>query len=626
MVAGRQTQTAMNTIDQIKDKIDIVEVVSSYVPDLKKSGRHFSARCPFHVEKTPSFFVFPDRQSWHCFGACSAGGDVFSFVMRQEGVEFKEALRILAERAGVTLVPRHPEKSETEADRLKKINEAAAEYYHRQLLSTTAGQRTLTYLTQRGVSDQSVRRFQLGYSPDSWDALKHEMTNIGFRQAELVEAGLLVSKEPEGVYDRFRNRLMFPIRDISGRVLGFGARVLDDSLPKYLNSPQSLIFDKSNSLYGIDLAKSAMRKQDLAVVVEGYMDVIIAHQYGFTGVVASLGTALTEKQVGMIKKLTKNLTLALDADSAGAVATLRGIEVASQTFDRKVVPMPTSEGLVRFEDLLDAEIKVMVLPPGKDPDDLIRTSPESWGDLLQKAAPVIDYTFDVVMSQIDPTKAKDKAQATDRLLPLIAEIKHPVRQAHYLQKLARMIRVDEQTLALALARPKRQLKGSRSDRTAVQVPHVGSPLSSRDTLAEYCLYLLIQYPQLRDRASWLSADFFPNTEDREIFLAWQGTDNLEALREGLDTTLNGHLDNLINRPSPPLNESEQERALTQCIYRLRERWLREMKTKEKALLAAAAEGGYTEDLHELHELALKLNSELGEVFLHGKERKVEKAN
>jgi DNA primase len=612
----------MNTIDEIKQKLDIVEVVSGYVPDLKKSGRNFAARCPFHVEKTPSFFVFPDRQSWHCFGACATGGDVFSFVMKKEGVEFKESLRILADRAGVIMEPRYSAESETEADRLKKINEAAADYYHRQLLQSAAGKGTLGYLLNRGVSDASIRAFQLGYSPDTWDSLRQELGRAGFQEEEMAAAGLLVLKERERGYDRFRNRLMFPIRDISGRVLGFGARVLDDSLPKYLNSPQSPIFDKSNSLYGIDLAKSAIRKQDSAVVVEGYMDVIIAHQYGFTNVVASLGTALTEKQVGMIKKMTKNLTLALDADAAGAMATLRGIEVASQTFDRKVVPLPTSAGLVKYEDLLDAEIRVMVLPAGKDPDDMIKSNPESWKEALEKAAPVIDYTFNVVINSMDPGRVKDKAEATDRLLPLIAEIKHPVRQAHYLQKLARAVGVDEQVLVSALTSMRRHSRSVRSEMGAAQPSKLVTPLSTRDTLAEYCLYLLIKYPELRSQASGLSADFFPHTENREIFLAWQG----DSRCEGLDATLEDHLDEVLKRPYPPLDQEEEERALSECIYRLRERWLREMKTKEKMLLSAAEVEGSPLDLQELERLALKFNAELGEVFLHGRERKVKKAD
>ena len=222
-----------------------------------------------------------------------------------------------------------------------------------------------------------MSQFQLGCSPDSWDSLRQEMLKIGYRESELIAAGLVIEKERGGgTYDRFRNRLMFPIRDMTGRVLGFGARALDESLPKYLNSPQTLVFDKSNVLYGIDHAKSTIRKQNLAVIVEGYMDVIVAHQYNFSNVVASLGTALTEKQVRLIKKLTKSLALALDADAAGEMATLRGIEVASHTFDQKVVPFPTSAGLVKYEDVLDAEISVMVLPAGKDPDDIIKENPK----------------------------------------------------------------------------------------------------------------------------------------------------------------------------------------------------------------------------------------------------------
>ncbi|HWR71133.1 MAG TPA: DNA primase, partial [Dehalococcoidia bacterium] len=311
----------MDTVDEIKQRLDIVEVLSSYVPDLKKSGRNFKAVCPFHSEKTPSFFVFPERQSWHCFGACGTGGDMFAFVMRKEGVDFKEALNILAERAGVTVVQRKLDEGKSEADRLKEINEAAADYYHNLLFHSSGGQRTREYLVRRGVSEKTMRQFLIGYSQDSWDSLRLELLKRGYHENELSAAGLLVEKEKEaGSYDRFRNRLMFPIRDAGGRVVGFGARALDDSLPKYLNSPQTLIFDKSSSLYGIDFARPAIRKENLVVIVEGYMDVIVAHQHGFTNVVASLGTALTEKHVGIVKKLTNRLVLALDADAAGEMA------------------------------------------------------------------------------------------------------------------------------------------------------------------------------------------------------------------------------------------------------------------------------------------------------------------
>ncbi len=609
----------MGVIDETKQRVDIVEIVSDYVPGLKKAGRNFKALCPFHPERVPSFYVFPERQSWHCFGACGTGGDVFSFVMRKEGVDFGEALRILAQKAGVSLTPKQPDESQREAERLKEINEAAAEYYHYLLLSSSAGEGIRNYLAQRGISDKTIEEFQLGFSPDSWEALREQLTRRGYQEDELVAAGLLVEKEQGGTYDRFRNRLMFPIRDIAGRVWGFGARALDDSLPKYLNSPQTLIFDKSGALYGIDRAKSAIRKQDLAVVVEGYMDVIVAHQYGFNNVVASLGTALTERQVGMIKKLTKNLTLALDADAAGEMATLRGIEVASHTFDQKVVPLLTSAGLVKYENFIDAEIRVMVLPPGKDPDDIIKESPEEWGRLLEEAPPVVDYTFDLIVSKLDLTKLKDKSLAVDQLLPVIAGIKHPVRQAHYLQKLARLVAIDEQNLASALSRLKRPAK-LKGEGEIVQPSTLIPLLSSNDPLAEYCLSLLVHYPQLRSHATEFSADLFPRSENREIFLAWRNATDLDSMRQGLDTTLQEHLDALLTKALPPLNEEEQEHALRECLYRLQERWLRDLKSKEEWLISDVQSEGNAAELEEIQQLAVRLNTQLREVFLQRKSK------
>ncbi|MDM8000909.1 MAG: DNA primase [Dehalococcoidia bacterium] len=612
----------MDTVDEIKQRLDIVEVISSYVPDLKKSGRNFKAVCPFHSEKTPSFFVFPERQSWHCFGACGSGGDMFAFIMRKEGVDFREALRILAERAGVAIVQRKADEGKSEADRLKEINEAAAEFYHNLLFRSAGGQSTREYLARRGVTEKTMRQFLIGYSPDSWDALRQELLKRGYLEGELTAAGLLIKKEREaGTYDRFRNRLMFPIRDMAGRVIGFGARALDDSVPKYLNSPQTLIFDKSSSLYGIDLARTAIRKDNLAVIVEGYMDTVVAHQHGFTNVVASLGTALTEKHVGIVKKLTNRLVLALDADAAGEMATLRGIEVASHTFDQKVVPLPTPAGVIKWEEELDAEISVMVLPEGKDPDDVIRGSPEEWERLLKQAVPVIDYTFDLLISKLDITKAKDKSQAADQLLPLIAEIKHPVRQAHYLQRLARTVGLDERKLNEELNRIKPKAPGPRRETRPSTAGGLLPHLPSSDPLAEYCLYLLFTYPDLRSRVSDLRVDYFLNTEDREILLAWQGTSDPEVLRAGLDSSLREHLDELMSKTVPPLHGDAQERALRQCINRLRERWLRELKAKEQILIAELEAADNATDLYEIQKAAVRLNAELGEVFLYGKERR-----
>lgn len=612
-------RSKMSVIDDIKQRLDIVEVTSDYVPDLKKVGRNFKALCPFHPETVGSFYIFPERQSWHCFGACGTGGDIFSFVMRKEGVDFGEALRILAQKAGVSLETKKDSQREEATDRLKRINEAAAEYYHHVLLHSSQAQEARNYLAKRGVSQEMIEEFYLGFSPDSWDALHGEFIKRGYREKDLISAGLLVEKDSGGTYDRFRNRLMFPIRDISGRVLSFGGRALDDSLPKYLNSPQTAIFDKSGTLYGIDQAKGAIRKQDLAVLVEGYTDVLAAHQYGFNNVVASLGTALTEKHITIIKKLTKSLTLALDADAAGEMATLRGIEIASRTFDQKVVPLPTSQGLVKYENLLDAEIKVMVLPAGKDPDDIIKGNPEDWLRLLEGASPVIDYTFHMVISKTDLTSSVDKSQAVDQLLPLIHEIKHPVRQAHYLQKLSRLVAVDEHTLASALnqMRPSRTKRKDRLGPSSTLVPS----LSPGDPLAEYCLSLLLRSPRLQNYAQEISTDYFENSESRVLFLIWNENHNLDSMRQRLDSSLQDYLDMLLVKSLPPMTEEEECKAIADCTHRLKMRWLRELKTKEKVLISDAQAEGIDSELEDLQQSGIILNNQLKNIFLSGRDIK-----
>nr|MBC8477068.1 DNA primase [Dehalococcoidia bacterium] len=286
----------MSEVDEVKQKIDIVEVIGQHVK-LTKSGRNFRALCPFHSEKAPSFYVFPERQSWHCFGACNTGGDVFSFIMKQQGIDFGEALRLLAEQTGVTLPSRvRLDARKDERERLHQVNEAAATYFHDQLLSSPDAAKARDYLLRRGFTADTVAAFQLGYGPDRWEALKQHLAERGYSESELVDAGLVVETDAGSATggntrDRFRNRLMFPIHDARGRTTGFGARVLDDSLPKYTNSPQTLVFDKSGTLYALHLAAPAIRKQDRAILVEGYMDVITAHQNDFRNVIASMGTA-----------------------------------------------------------------------------------------------------------------------------------------------------------------------------------------------------------------------------------------------------------------------------------------------------------------------------------------------
>jgi len=589
----------MSVITEVKQRLDIVEFVSEYVT-LQKAGRNFKGLCPFHTEKHPSFFVFPEQQSWHCFGACGTGGDIFSFVMKKEGIDFGQALRVLAQRGGVTLSPREaPSKAEDEKkERLFRINEAAAEYYYHILSATKTGATARNYLTRRNIVPETIKEFRLGFSPDAWETIKNYLLGKGYTEKELVEAGLIIEKEEGGTYDRFRNRLMFPICDIQGRVTGFGARVLDDSLPKYINSPQTPIFDKSNSQYGIDKAKSAIRKKDLVIIVEGYMDVLTAHQHSWQNVVGSMGTSLTEKQVEGIKRLTNNITLALDADLAGEEATLRGRAILAYS---------------------NIEANVMLLPPGKDPDEVIGDEPALWQKLVEQAMPIMDFAFQSVISKVDINKARDKSLAVQKLLPSIYEIRDPVQQSHYLKRLARELKIEESAIRTALRESKAGRKRPQPGKPIEQSRLVRRFVSSH--IEERCLALLLQYPELRLLAQELSPEHFESTENREVFVKWQHSSDISNLESKLDTSLLEHLYCLVDKnfPFPPaIRESERTRSrdLAQCILRLQEKSSRKLETEKEATLEIERErGGISSELAKLEEQGIDSGLKLQEVFV-----------
>jgi len=567
----------MSVIDEVKQKTDIVEVVGQYAT-LKKAGKNLMALCPFHSENHPSFFIYPEQQSWHCFGACNTGGDVFSFIMRKESLDFGEALRLLADRAGVIL-PAYSGRSEEkeEKEEFYKVNEAAALYYNNLLLKSPGAEKARHYVKKRGFTDQTVSDFQLGFSLDSWEELKNYLAGKGYSEEVMLNAGLLVQTDDGKTHDRFRGKLMFPIRDSRGRTLGFGARVLDDSLPKYVNSPQTPTFDKSSIIYGIDRAASAIRKQDMAIIMEGYMDVITAHQNGITNAVASMGTAVTESQVNALKRRSKNLVLALDADAAGEEAMLRGVD---------------------YENILNAEIRVVVMPEGKDPDDVIKEDVKSWEELVNRAVPIVDYTFDMVISRLDLTTARDKSLAVDRLLPVVAEIKDPIRKAHYMQKLAGLVKVGVNTLEAALNRLKPSpVRRKAPERKPATTPGVRSYLSS--PLEEYALTLLLQNPELKGRQEELSKEYFEISENREIFLAWQNADDTSIVKETLDPALHEHYDKIINRQIPTANNIDQR--FTDVHLELRKKYL-------KNLAARKAETG------EPGEEDIEISAQLREVY------------
>ena len=329
---------ARDAVAEVRDRTEIVDLVSNYV-QLKKTGRSYKGLCPFHQEKTPSFVVFPESGNFHCFG-CGRGGDVFTFYMGVEHVEFREALQELAKRASIELVnaPSQPPEVDAHRNRLIELNELAAAYYANVLRNTPPGAAGRDLLAQRGVSAEIAERFGLGYAPDG-DALGRYLNQRGDDPELAAEAGLLSERDNGGYRDRFRNRLLFPIRTREGRVVGFGGRALGDAMPKYLNSPQSVIFDKSGLLFGLDLAQESIRREDQVVIVEGYMDAIAAHQFGYSNVVAAMGTAVTEQQIGLVKRLSRNIVLALDADAAGQGATVRSLEMLPGALDQELTPI-----------------------------------------------------------------------------------------------------------------------------------------------------------------------------------------------------------------------------------------------------------------------------------------------
>lgn len=570
----------MSVIDEVKQRLDVVDVVGGYVR-LQKAGRNYKAACPFHSERTPSFFVFPDRQTWRCFGACAEGGDIFAFVMKKEGIEFADALRMLAERAGVSLRREADGAGDERRARLREIVQAAASFFH-QALATEAGAAARAYLAERQVSRDAIDAFQLGYAPDSWDALLNYLRSRGFQPAQLLEAGVVVQGD-RGPYDRFRHRLMFTIRDERGRVCGFAGRVLpgaDSSGAKYVNTPQTPIFDKGGLIYGLDLAAEAIRRERQAVIVEGYMDVIAAHEHGFANVVATMGTALTERQVGLIKRYSRNLVLALDPDAAGSDATLRDIEVVAAAGDREAVPVPTWRGIIAHQEALATDIRVIALPDDRDPDELIRSEPETWRRLVRDAKPVLDHLFEAKAARADTDSPRGRARLVDELLPVVGAVADSVVQAHYLQRLARLALVDEDTL-------RRRIPASPHNRSRRVGPEAPPPTGangwrSGDAREEFCLAILFRYPEVRQRGEQLSADLFTLSEYREIFRAWQREPDPEAIRAALPEELAGHLEAILNRRLPVYGTRQALEALETCVWRLEQRTLELQKRASTA--------------------------------------------
>ncbi|MGE0687209.1 MAG: DNA primase [Dehalococcoidia bacterium] len=618
----------MSTVDEVKARLDIVEVVGGYVR-LQKAGRYFKGLCPFHTEKTPSFVVYADRQSWHCFGACGTGGDVISFVSKKENLDFSSALRLLAERAGVEM--RSDGKRREEIRTLQDANEAAAVYFH-SLLGGASNARS--YIEERGLNDEAVNDFMLGYAPSGWETLRTHLNSKGFKDEMLIESGLLIESE-RGGYDRFRNRLMFPIRDDRGRVVGFGGRILpdtnmgtNDNAPKYMNTPQSPIFDKGGLLYALDRARESMRQSGTAVIVEGYMDVIAAHQYGFRNVVASMGTALTDRQATLLQRQASRVVLAMDSDEAGSAANLRGVQVVAAATARG-----TSQ--TRKQPL---DIRVLALPQGKDPDELIRADPGAWPRAVETAKPVVDHLLAVTSAGLDLSQPLARSQLVNEVLPVIAEVEDPVLQAHYLQRLSRLSRTSEESLRREMprrARAQRRETMREAEGLAPEAASLRPAQRLREKREEYLLAMLYRMPEISHLGAEVDSELFSLSENRELFRRWLDAEPTTEESDE-DNGLFAHYMEVLDTRLVVTETAQVEAAFLSCVAFLEKARMRAVKEASALALAegeagvrpgqvatialAKYEAGSTEDASEDDELeavaSLLLRDTIASLNLH----------
>ncbi|RPI93560.1 MAG: DNA primase [Chloroflexi bacterium] len=495
----------MSVIDEIKSKVDIVDLVSEAGVKLRHAGRNYTGFCPFHDNKhTPSFVVWPESGTWRCFGQCNEGGDVFKFVMKRENLDFKEALDKLAARAGVqvpTFSRQSPEQKEA-YDNLRILLEDAIVFYRSHLM---ANREVLNYLHQkRGLSDLAIETFGLGYAPNAWDAALTHFAKRGYPEHDLLEAGLISHRDSGGFYDRFRNRIMIPIRDENGRMTGFGARIVDpNDVPKFLNSPETPIFSKGHLLYGLDRARKPIRSADQAVIVEGYLDVIALHQAGYENVVSPMGTALTEHQLRLLKRFTRRIVLALDPDTAGQKAVLRGLDAARQAMDREGELGFDARGLLREEARLQADLRVASIPDGLDPDEIVARDKAEWARLIEKAKPIVTYVMETLAAGQNIIDPKVKNQIAAQVMPLIEDLPNALERDTYRQQLARMLRVDESALTgtqQAQASRVRRPRGSQNEQSArkqpPEKPKNALTLSSNNKVEAYIIAVLVKKPEL----------------------------------------------------------------------------------------------------------------------------------
>ncbi|MBI3995980.1 MAG: DNA primase [Nitrospirae bacterium] len=564
-------------IQRVRQESDILEWVSRHV-SLRKAGQNWVGLCPFHAEKTPSFTVSPGKQVYHCFG-CGVGGDVIGFLMKIDGVGFPQAMTVLAERLGIPVLPQRTGEA-SHADHIReelyRIHRDAADYYHALLIESPEAQRARAYLQERGISDQTVKDFLLGYALPAWNGLQPFLAKKGWSDGQIEKAGLIIAKDQpvqaqKRYYDRFRNRIIFPIFDLQKRVIGFGGRVMDDGLPKYLNSPETPIFSKGNHLYALEKARESAGKCGYLVIVEGYFDAIAAHQAGIHAVAATLGTALTSNHLQRIHRFVQAVKLIFDPDEAGIRAALRTLDL--------IVPSSVSG-------------EVVLLPAGEDPDSFIkRRGPEAFSRLLDQSAKLLDFAIQQGLMDPSAKTIEGKLKIVDQILPVIRKVTRPVERSYYLKHLAERLGLEERELAAEMAR----LGGVR---TAVSNPPFESPLAKMPQEEQIILHLLV-HNRVTDRTliEPLEPEHFTEGRLRRIFNLYVESgipagggalSNPVVQSEATDPQLAPILTALMVR-EPEYDDPEQ--TLRDCIRSLRVKRIRsEMKVLETEIRDAEKSG------------------------------------
>ncbi len=565
-------------IDEIKERVNITDVVSEYV-SLKKVGANHKGLCPFHSEKTPSFTVNEGKQIFYCFG-CGAGGNVITFLMKASGMTFPDTVTELAKRAGVTIPEASGRFAPQKNDRqevLYKINESAASFYH-SLLSES--EKAKSYLKKRGLKEETINDYKVGYGGEGWDSLYAFLSKKGLSLTLADELGLIIPKKSGGYYDRFRGRVIFPISDIHGRTIGFGGRSIDGSEPKYLNSPESILFKKSDSLYGITVARRWIKESDDALIVEGYMDLLSLHEAGIKNSVATLGTALTAGHLRLIKRLSRNIVTVFDADQAGVKATLRSIDLF------------ITEGM---------NATVLTMPEGHDPDTFVREKGvEGFKKAIKSAMPIMEFFINEALKGKNATEIKEKLKVIEEVFPFIERLPSRIEQEHYIKIVSERTGVQEESLAREMRK-----RGSGSPKKfEVKLSDKGI-LSGTQTAEKKIIQLLLRYPELRERIA--ESGTLGNFQNETLRFFGETLLKMPAGSDPLDYFQSEEDRRLYSRLIVEMHEVvEHGRELDDCIRSLKAYRLKKEKEKLRKEMEEAVKKGDEGLLMELRERHNKL--------------------